>query len=157
MTPPRSVKTPMAPPPVSFRSHLPRPHPTPPNTPVCPALPNLCQPPPPPTFNFSETKSVAFDLLSALGSCNAPFVWFISHQPTVLFSQNKPAPAISHQLNEQTEGDRPLRPPFIDTKASSYQPLREIKKTKLCMLGTLLSFFISSLLVYRAQQLLFYL
>jgi hypothetical protein len=45
------------------------------------------------------------------------FVWLISHQPTVLFSQNKPAtnnqsavlfsqnkpaPAISHQPNEQT-------------------------------------------------------
>jgi hypothetical protein len=44
------------------------------------------------------------------------FVWLISHQPTVLFSQNKPAisnqptvlfsqnkpaPAISHQPNEQ--------------------------------------------------------
>jgi hypothetical protein len=44
------------------------------------------------------------------------FAWFISHQPTilfshnkpttsnqpaVLFSQNKPAPAISHQPNEQ--------------------------------------------------------
>jgi hypothetical protein len=43
------------------------------------------------------------------------FVWLISHQPavlfsqnkpaisnqpTVLFSQNKPAPAITHQLNE---------------------------------------------------------
>jgi hypothetical protein len=47
---------------------------------------------------------------------NALFVWLISHQPTVLFSQNKPAtsyqpavlfsqnkpaPAISHQPNEQ--------------------------------------------------------
>jgi hypothetical protein len=46
----------------------------------------------------------------------ALFVWLISHQPTVLFSQNKPAisnqptvlfsqnkpaPAISHQPNEQ--------------------------------------------------------
>jgi hypothetical protein len=45
------------------------------------------------------------------------FAWLISHQPTVLFSQNKPdisnqptvlfsqnksAPAISHQPNEQT-------------------------------------------------------
>jgi hypothetical protein len=26
-----------------------------------------------------------------------------SHQPAVLFSQNKPAPAISHQPNEQAE------------------------------------------------------
>jgi hypothetical protein len=49
---------------------------------------------------------------------NALFVWLISHQPTVLFSQNKPAtsnqpavlfsqnkpaPAISHQPNEQAE------------------------------------------------------
>jgi hypothetical protein len=48
----------------------------------------------------------------------ALFVWLISHQPTVLFSQNKPAitnqpavffsqnksaPAISHQPNEQAE------------------------------------------------------
>jgi hypothetical protein len=47
---------------------------------------------------------------------SALFVWLISHQPTVLFSQNKPAitnqpavlfshnkpaPAISHQPNEQ--------------------------------------------------------
>jgi hypothetical protein len=49
---------------------------------------------------------------------NSLFVWFISHQSTVLFSQNKPAtnnqpavlfsqnksaPAISHQPNEQAE------------------------------------------------------
>jgi hypothetical protein len=49
----------------------------------------------------------------------ALFVWLISHQPTVLFSQNKPAtsnqpavlfsqdkpaPAISHQPNEQAIG-----------------------------------------------------
>jgi hypothetical protein len=48
----------------------------------------------------------------------ALFVWLISHQPAVLFSQNKPAtnnrpavlfsqnksaPAISHQPNEQAE------------------------------------------------------
>jgi hypothetical protein len=47
------------------------------------------------------------------------FVWLISHQPTVifsqnkpatnnqpavLFSQNKPAPAISHQPNEHVVG-----------------------------------------------------
>jgi hypothetical protein len=31
----------------------------------------------------------------------AMFVWLISHQPAVFFSQNKPAPAISHQPNEQ--------------------------------------------------------
>jgi hypothetical protein len=29
------------------------------------------------------------------------FAWLISHQPTVLFSQNKPATAVSHQPNEQ--------------------------------------------------------
>jgi hypothetical protein len=49
-------------------------------------------------------------------SSNALFAWLISHQPAVLFSQNKPAisnqpavlfsqnklaPAISHQPNEQ--------------------------------------------------------
>jgi hypothetical protein len=32
------------------------------------------------------------------------FVRLLSHQPAVLFSQNKSAPAISHQPNEQTEG-----------------------------------------------------
>jgi hypothetical protein len=51
----------------------------------------------------------------------ALFVWLISHQPTVLFSQNKPAitnqpavlfsqnkpvPAISHRPNEQADGLR---------------------------------------------------
>jgi hypothetical protein len=51
-----------------------------------------------------------------LSNINALFAWLISHQPavlfsqnksatsnqpTVLFSQNKPAPAISHQPNEQ--------------------------------------------------------
>jgi hypothetical protein len=51
---------------------------------------------------------------------NALFAWLISHQPTVLFSQNKPAtnnqsavlfsqnkpaPAISHQPNEQAAGE----------------------------------------------------
>jgi hypothetical protein len=30
------------------------------------------------------------------------FVWLISHQPAVIFSQNKPAPPISHHSNEQT-------------------------------------------------------
>jgi hypothetical protein len=50
--------------------------------------------------------------------CLALFAWLISHQPAVLFSQNKPAtsnqptvlfsqnklaPAISHQPNEQAE------------------------------------------------------
>jgi hypothetical protein len=33
------------------------------------------------------------------GRASAPFVWLISHQPTVLFSQNKPA--ISTFLSEQ--------------------------------------------------------
>jgi hypothetical protein len=32
---------------------------------------------------------------------NSLFAWLIGHQPAVLFSQNKPAPAISHQPNEQ--------------------------------------------------------
>jgi hypothetical protein len=31
----------------------------------------------------------------------ALFAWLISHQPTVLFSHNKSAPAINHQPNEQ--------------------------------------------------------
>jgi hypothetical protein len=35
----------------------------------------------------------------------ALFVRLISHQPAVLFSQNKPAPAISHQTNEQASND----------------------------------------------------
>jgi hypothetical protein len=32
---------------------------------------------------------------------NAMFARLISHQPAELFSQNKPAPAISHQPSEQ--------------------------------------------------------
>jgi hypothetical protein len=59
------------------------------------------------------------------------FAWLISHQPTVLFSQNKPAtsnqptvlfsqnkstPAISHQPNEQAvdraHHEQPLPPPL---------------------------------------------
>jgi hypothetical protein len=55
-------------------------------------------------------------VLTSLLRTNAMFVWLISHQPTVIFSQNKPAtsnqpavffsqnksaPAISHQPNEQ--------------------------------------------------------
>jgi hypothetical protein len=53
------------------------------------------------------------------------FAWLISHQPAVLFSQNKsatsnqpavlfsqnkPAPAISHQPTEQAVGAQPIRP-----------------------------------------------
>jgi hypothetical protein len=53
-------------------------------------------------------------------STTAMFVWLISHQPavlfsqnksavsnqpTVLFSQNKPAPAISHQPTEQADSN----------------------------------------------------
>jgi hypothetical protein len=35
-------------------------------------------------------------------SLDVLFSWLIiTNQPVVLFSQNKPAPAISHQLNEQ--------------------------------------------------------
>jgi hypothetical protein len=50
---------------------------------------------------------------------NKLFVWLISHQPTVLFSpnkpvnqpvvlssQNKPAPVISHQSNEQAKKEK---------------------------------------------------
>jgi hypothetical protein len=63
----------------------------------------------------------------SLGWCYKPrlalFVWLISHQPTVLFSQNKPAtgnqptvlfsqnksaPAINHQPNEQAVKGYPL-------------------------------------------------
>jgi hypothetical protein len=33
----------------------------------------------------------------------ALFAWLISHQSAVLFSQNKPASAISHQTNEQAD------------------------------------------------------
>jgi hypothetical protein len=63
----------------------------------------------------------------------ATFVWLISHQPVVLFSQNKPAtsnqppalfsqkktaPAISQQPNEQAkfslqESSMLLLPPFV--------------------------------------------
>jgi hypothetical protein len=57
-------------------------------------------------------------MLTASPFCDL-FVWLISHQPAVLFSQNKPAtrnqptvlfsqnksaPAISHQPNEQAVG-----------------------------------------------------
>jgi hypothetical protein len=38
----------------------------------------------------------------------ALFAWLISHQPAVLFSQNKPAPAISHQPTEQATCLQPL-------------------------------------------------
>jgi hypothetical protein len=42
-----------------------------------------------------------------------------SNQPAVLFSQNKPAPAISHQPNEQAvmHLDYSLRPVIIDVGA----------------------------------------
>jgi hypothetical protein len=55
---------------------------------------------------------------------SAPFVWLISHRPAVLFSQNKsatsnqptvlfsrtkPAPAVSHQQNEQAVALRMIR------------------------------------------------
>jgi hypothetical protein len=57
----------------------------------------------------------------------ALFVWLISHQPAVLFSQNKsainnqpaalfsqnkPAPAISHQPNEQAQSDTHSKGPL---------------------------------------------
>jgi hypothetical protein len=66
---------------------------------------------------------------------SALFVWLISHQPavlfsqnksatsnqpTVLFSQNKSAPAISHQPNEQAAHLLPLLDPrFQAARASS--------------------------------------
>jgi hypothetical protein len=58
----------------------------------------------------------SWSLGASLVSLDVLFSWLISHQPAVLFSQNKPvitnqpvvlfsqnkpAPAISHQLNEQ--------------------------------------------------------
>jgi hypothetical protein len=54
---------------------------------------------------------------------NTRFAWLISHQPavlfsqnksatsnqpTVFFSQNKPAPAVSHQPNEQAANYNPI-------------------------------------------------
>jgi hypothetical protein len=57
--------------------------------------------------------------LAPRSQTSTPFVWLISHQPAVffsqnkpatsnqppvLFSQNKPAPAISHQPSEQAAG-----------------------------------------------------
>jgi hypothetical protein len=62
------------------------------------------------------------------------FVWLISHQPTVLFSQNKPAitnqpavlfsqnkpaPAISHQPNEQTANEPFPNPTVMCARAPS--------------------------------------
>jgi hypothetical protein len=41
----------------------------------------------------------------------------ITNQPAVLFSQNKPAPAISHQPNEQADGMNTL--PFVSTSVDS--------------------------------------
>jgi hypothetical protein len=63
--------------------------------------------------------------VSLVRKTDALFAWLISHQPTVLFSQNKPAtsnqpavlfsqkkpaPAISHQPNEQAERREPNAP-----------------------------------------------
>jgi hypothetical protein len=63
----------------------------------------------------------------------ALFVWLINHQPAVLFSQNKSAPAISHQPNEQAEKKShyyeekfdQMREEFhpYDTRQSYYQVL----------------------------------
>jgi hypothetical protein len=64
-------------------------------------------------FNFHTNSTL---LLKNCTKTSALFAWLISHQPAVLFSQNKsatsyqpailfsqnkPAPAISHQPNEQ--------------------------------------------------------
>jgi hypothetical protein len=68
--------------------------------------------------NVKLMYSTTFQNSQYPSPANALFVWLISHQPTVLFSQNKPAitnqpavlfsqnkpaPAISHQPNEQAE------------------------------------------------------
>jgi cell division septation protein DedD len=49
---------------------------------------------------FSRNKSVTSNQPTVLFSQNKPAP-ATSNQPTVLFSQNKPAPAISHQPTEQ--------------------------------------------------------
>jgi hypothetical protein len=56
------------------------------------------------------------------------FAWFISHQPTVFFSQNKPAignqptilfsqnksaPVIGHQPNEQADDTESIFTPYV--------------------------------------------
>jgi hypothetical protein len=66
----------------------------------------------------SDLEKAVLDVFLGIKSC-ALFVWLISHQPAVLFSQNKPAisnqpavlysqnkpaPAISHQPTEQADG-----------------------------------------------------
>jgi hypothetical protein len=67
---------------------------------------------------FYFKKKCLLVVVVGAGACTL-FVWLISHQPAVLFSQNKPAisnqpavlfsqnksaPAISHQPNEQAVG-----------------------------------------------------
>jgi hypothetical protein len=69
---------------------------------------------------------------------NALFVWLISHQPTVLFSQNKSAitnqpavlssqnkaaPAISHQPNEQAANQLPaISQYYFFLRINQHQP-----------------------------------
>jgi hypothetical protein len=69
------------------------------------------------TFFIYSTQKKLHATSSSTGLHSALFVWLISHQPAVLFSQNKPAisnqptilfsqnkstPTISHQPNEQS-------------------------------------------------------
>jgi hypothetical protein len=68
------------------------------------------------SFFFENQTSFFFESEFSHKFCYSLFAWLISHQPAVLFSQNKsaasnqqavlfsqnkPAPAISHQPNEQ--------------------------------------------------------
>jgi hypothetical protein len=50
---------------------------------------------------MGRKNKLGFSLMYRVLLFYALFVWLISHQPAVFFSQNKPAPAISHQPNEQ--------------------------------------------------------
>jgi hypothetical protein len=50
------------------------------------------------------------------GAPTSRFVWLTSHQPAVLFSQNKSAPTISHQPNEQVEDGEKVADLYSRTK-----------------------------------------
>jgi hypothetical protein len=55
------------------------------------------------SLGLSATSQQYFSLRTNQQPANSTFLSEqTSNQPTVLFSQNKPAPAISHQPNEQT-------------------------------------------------------
>jgi hypothetical protein len=51
---------------------------------------------------WNHGNGSAIDIAGSL-AIFALFAWLISQQPAVLFSQNKPAPAISHQPTEQAD------------------------------------------------------